>query len=50
MTARPTRPLILASTSAYRRQLLERHGELPLFNTAVWVGHLEALLERLLNV
>jgi predicted O-linked N-acetylglucosamine transferase (SPINDLY family) len=31
-----------------RRHLLERHGELPLFQTAAWVGHLESLLERLL--
>jgi hypothetical protein len=31
-----------------RRQLLERRSELPLFNTAAWVGHLESLLERLL--
>ena len=39
-----------AELQRLRRQLLERHGELPLFNTAAWVGHLEALLERLLNV
>jgi predicted O-linked N-acetylglucosamine transferase (SPINDLY family) len=32
-----------------RRHLLERHGELPLFNTAAWVGHLDNLLERLLR-
>lgn len=32
-----------------RRQLLERHGELPLFNTAAWVGQLECLLERVLE-
>lgn len=31
-----------------RRQLIERRSELPLFNTAAWVGHLESLLERLL--
>lgn len=31
-----------------RRQLHERHSELPLFDTAAWVGHLENLLERLL--
>ena len=39
-----------AELGRLRRQLLERHGELPLFNTAAWVGHLENLLERLLNV
>ena len=39
-----------AELQRLRRHLLERHGELPLFNTAAWVGHLEALLERLLNV
>jgi predicted O-linked N-acetylglucosamine transferase (SPINDLY family) len=32
-----------------RRQLHERHSELPLFDTAAWVGHLENLLERLLK-
>jgi predicted O-linked N-acetylglucosamine transferase (SPINDLY family) len=37
-----------AELGRLRRQLLERHGELPLFNTAAWVGHLESLLERLL--
>jgi predicted O-linked N-acetylglucosamine transferase (SPINDLY family) len=31
-----------------RRQLLGRQSELPLFDTAAWVGHLENLLERLL--
>ena len=31
-----------------RRQLHERHSELPLFDTDAWVGHLESLLERLL--
>ena len=30
-----------------RRQLLERHNELPLFNTAGWVDQLEQLLEHL---
>jgi predicted O-linked N-acetylglucosamine transferase (SPINDLY family) len=33
-----------------RRQLLERHNELPLFNTAGWVDHLEQLLEQLVAV
>ena len=39
-----------AELQRLRRQLLARHRELPLFNTAAWVGHLEALLERLLVV
>jgi protein O-GlcNAc transferase len=30
-----------------RRQLLEHLERLPLFQTAAWVGHLEALLESL---
>ena len=37
-----------AELDRLRRQLLERRSELPLFDTAAWVGHLEALLERLL--
>jgi len=37
-----------AELGRLRRQLIERHGELPLFNTTAWVGHLESLLERLL--
>ena len=37
-----------AELAQLRRQLLEGHGELPLFDTATWVGHLESLLERLL--
>ena len=37
-----------AELERLRRQLLEGHGELPLFDTATWVGHLESLLERLL--
>jgi predicted O-linked N-acetylglucosamine transferase (SPINDLY family) len=37
-----------AELERLRRQLLERRSELPLFDTAAWVGHLEALLERLL--
>jgi predicted O-linked N-acetylglucosamine transferase (SPINDLY family) len=32
-----------------RRQLLAGRAELPLFNTTAWVGHLEQLLERLLE-
>ena len=39
-----------AELQRLRRHLLTRHSELPLFNTAAWVGHLEALLERLLPV
>lgn len=31
-----------------RSQLVEYRTELPLFNTAAWVGHLEALLEQLM--
>jgi hypothetical protein len=31
-----------------RRLLLEGRSELPLFDTAAWVGHFESLLERLL--
>jgi len=38
-----------AELERLRRQLLERHRELPLFNTAAWVGHLESLLEGLLE-
>jgi predicted O-linked N-acetylglucosamine transferase (SPINDLY family) len=38
-----------AELERLRRELLERHRELPLFNTAAWVGHLESLLERLLE-
>jgi predicted O-linked N-acetylglucosamine transferase (SPINDLY family) len=38
-----------AELQSLRRHLLERHGELPLFNTAAWVGHLDNLLERLLR-
>lgn len=38
-----------AELQRLRRQLLERRAELPLFNTAAWVGHLEELLERLLK-
>lgn len=38
-----------AELQRLRRHLLERHGELPLFNTAAWVGHLDNLLERLLR-
>ena len=37
-----------AELKRLRRQLHERHSELPLFDTAAWVGHLENLLERLL--
>ena len=37
-----------AELGRLRRQLLDDHGELPLFKTAAWVGHLESLLERLL--
>ena len=37
-----------AELQRLRRHLLERNGELPLFDTAAWVGHLENLLERLL--
>lgn len=37
-----------AKLQRLRRQLLEGHGKLPLFNTAAWVGHLEALLEQLM--
>jgi predicted O-linked N-acetylglucosamine transferase (SPINDLY family) len=37
-----------AELQRLRRQLLERHSELPLFDTAAWVGHLDVLLERLL--
>jgi predicted O-linked N-acetylglucosamine transferase (SPINDLY family) len=37
-----------AELKRLRRQLLERHDKLPLFDTAAWVGHLENLLERLL--
>jgi predicted O-linked N-acetylglucosamine transferase (SPINDLY family) len=38
-----------AELQLLRRHLLARHGELPLFNTAAWVGHLENLVERLLR-
>ena len=38
-----------AELGRLRRQLLERHDKLPLFDTAAWVGHLESLLERLLE-
>ena len=31
------------------RQLLDRHNELPLFNTTAWLGHFENLLEQLLT-
>jgi hypothetical protein len=37
-----------AELARLRRQLHERQSELPLFDTAAWVGHLENLLERLL--
>jgi predicted O-linked N-acetylglucosamine transferase (SPINDLY family) len=37
-----------AELARLRRQLHERQSELPLFDTAAWVGHLESLLERLL--
>jgi predicted O-linked N-acetylglucosamine transferase (SPINDLY family) len=37
-----------AELERLRCQLRERHSELPLFDTAAWVGHLESLLERLL--
>jgi|GEM_PF-4725284 len=37
-----------AKLQSLRRQLLEGSGELPLLNTAGWVGELEILLERLL--
>jgi predicted O-linked N-acetylglucosamine transferase (SPINDLY family) len=37
-----------AELKRLRRHLLERRSELPLFNTATWVGHLERLLEQLL--
>lgn len=37
-----------AELQRLRRQLLEGRSELPLFDTAAWVGHLESLLERLL--
>jgi len=38
-----------AELQRLRRQLLERHDKLPLFDTAAWVGHLDNLLERLLR-
>ncbi len=38
-----------AELQRLRRHLLVRHSELPLFNTAAWVGHLESLLEELLK-
>jgi predicted O-linked N-acetylglucosamine transferase (SPINDLY family) len=37
-----------AELGRLRRKLHERQSELPLFDTAAWVGHLENLLERLL--
>ena len=37
-----------AELQRLRHQLLERHSELPLFDTAAWVGHLEALLHALI--
>ena len=37
-----------AELQRLRRQLLERHEELPLFNTAAWVGNYENLLEKAL--
>lgn len=38
-----------AELQRLRHQLLEGRAELPLFNTSAWVGHLEQLLERLLD-
>ena len=38
-----------AELQRLRHQLLEGRAELPLFNTSAWVGHLEQLLERLLE-
>ena len=32
-----------------RRHLLDQQHNLPLFNTAAWVGHLEGLLEQLVH-
>ena len=37
-----------AELQRLRRQLLDRHDELPLFNTGAWVRHFENLLEQLL--
>ena len=37
-----------AELQRLRRHLLDRHDDLPLFNTAAWVGHFENLLEQLL--
>ena len=34
-----------ADLQRLRRYLLDRHDELPLFNTAAWVGHFENLLK-----
>ncbi len=38
-----------AELRSLRRQLLDRHNDLPLFDTPGWVGHLENLLEHLLQ-
>jgi predicted O-linked N-acetylglucosamine transferase (SPINDLY family) len=38
-----------AALQRLRRQLLAGRAGLPLFNTTAWVGHLEQLLERLLE-
>ena len=38
-----------AELQCLRRHLLDHHDELPLFNTAAWVGHFEHLLEQLLT-
>ena len=37
-----------AELQRLRHHLLDRHDELPLFNTAAWVRHFEQLLEQLL--
>lgn len=37
-----------AELQRLRRHLLDHHNDLPLFNTAAWVEHLENLLEQLL--
>ena len=37
-----------AELQRLRCHLLDRHDELPLFNTVAWVGHFENLLEQLL--
>ena len=37
-----------AELQRLRHHLLDHHNDLPLFNTAAWVGHFENLLEQLL--